>query len=141
MPERLLTVEKAGDYVAAQTVEAMQLPGCADPPTRPATVVWQRTQASFGTVAGPLSRSGRADPIGTEDVRQQAVSGAMAHVDGGSDPASGVPSAEQSKIMFGGYSTQWVADRRLGPRSRELYAMLLRLHIMPWVRRTRAESN
>jgi hypothetical protein len=43
--------------------------------------------------------------------------------------------------MFGGYSTQWVADRRLGPRSRELYAMLLRLHIMPWVRRTRAESN
>jgi hypothetical protein len=39
---------------------------------------------------------------------------------------------EQSKIMFGGYATHWVADRRLEPRSRELYAMLLRLHIMPW---------
>ena len=34
--------------------------------------------------------------------------------------------------MFGGYATHWVADRRLEPRSRELYAMLLRLHIMPW---------
>jgi integrase len=39
---------------------------------------------------------------------------------------------EQSKIMFAGYATHWVADRRLEPRSRELYAMLLRLHIMPW---------
>jgi len=39
---------------------------------------------------------------------------------------------EQSKIMFGGDATHWVADRRLEPRSRELYAMLLRLHIMPW---------
>jgi hypothetical protein len=27
MPERLLTMEEAGDYVAAQTVEAMRLPG------------------------------------------------------------------------------------------------------------------
>jgi Phage integrase, N-terminal SAM-like domain len=26
----------------------------------------------------------------------------------------------------------WLEDRRLEPRSRELYAMLLRLHIMPW---------
>ena len=33
--------------------------------------------------------------------------------------------------MFGGYATHWVADRRPEPRSRELYAMLLRLHIMP----------
>jgi excisionase family DNA binding protein len=39
---------------------------------------------------------------------------------------------EQSKIIFGHYATHWVADRRLEPRSRELYAMLLRLHIMPW---------
>jgi hypothetical protein len=29
-------------------------------------------------------------------------------------------------------ATHWVADRPLEPRSRELYAMLLRLHIMPW---------
>jgi hypothetical protein len=41
-------------------------------------------------------------------------------------------SPEQSKMMFGGYATHWVVDRRLEPRSRELYAMLLRLHIMPW---------
>ena len=34
--------------------------------------------------------------------------------------------------MFGGYATHWVADRRLQSRSRELNAMLLRLHIMPW---------
>ena len=34
--------------------------------------------------------------------------------------------------MFGGYATHWVADRRLEPRSRELYAMLLRLHMTPW---------
>jgi hypothetical protein len=34
--------------------------------------------------------------------------------------------------VFGGCATHWVADRRLEPRSRELYAMLLRLHIMPW---------
>jgi hypothetical protein len=33
---------------------------------------------------------------------------------------------------LGGYATHWHADRRLEPRSRELYAMLLRLHIMPW---------
>jgi hypothetical protein len=39
---------------------------------------------------------------------------------------------EQSKIMFGSYATNWVTDRRLEPRSRELYAMLLRLHILPW---------
>jgi hypothetical protein len=26
--------------------------------------------------------------------------------------------------MFGGYASHWVADRRLEPRSRELYAML-----------------
>ena len=26
---------------------------------------------------------------------------------------------EQSKIMFGGYATHWVADRRLEPRSRD----------------------
>jgi hypothetical protein len=30
------------------------------------------------------------------------------------------------------YATHWVVDRRLEPRSRELYAMLLRVHIMPW---------
>ena len=40
--------------------------------------------------------------------------------------------SEQSKIMFGGYGTRWIADRRLEPRSRELYAMLLRMHILPW---------
>ena len=34
--------------------------------------------------------------------------------------------------MFGDYATAWIADRRLEPRSRELYLMLLRLHIMPW---------
>ncbi len=39
---------------------------------------------------------------------------------------------EPGKVMFGDYSTAWVADRRLEPRSRELYLMLLRLHIMPW---------
>ena len=39
---------------------------------------------------------------------------------------------EQSKVLFGGYATQRVADRRLEPRSRELYAMHLRRHIMPW---------
>ena len=39
---------------------------------------------------------------------------------------------EQSKVLFSGYATRWVTDRRLEPRSRELYAMLLRLHIMPW---------
>jgi hypothetical protein len=33
--------------------------------------------------------------------------------------------------MFGGCATHWVADRRLEPRSRELYAMLLRLRVMP----------
>jgi integrase len=40
--------------------------------------------------------------------------------------------SEQSKMMFGGYATHWLVDRRLEPRSRELYAMLLRLHLMPW---------
>ena len=83
-------------------------------------------------MAGPLSRSRWADPIGAEDVRQQAVSGAMAHIDGGSVLRGEWQPPEQSKIMFGGYATHWVADRRLEPRSRELYAMLLRLHIMPW---------
>jgi integrase len=39
---------------------------------------------------------------------------------------------EHGQVMFGEYATNWVADRRLEPRSRELYAMLLRLHIMPW---------
>jgi integrase len=34
---------------------------------------WQRTQASFGTVAGTLSRSRWTDPIGAENIRQQAV--------------------------------------------------------------------
>ena len=34
--------------------------------------------------------------------------------------------------MFGDYAKAWVADRRLEPRSRELYLMLLRLHILPW---------
>ena len=29
-------------------------------------------------------------------------------------------------------ATHGVVDRRLEPRSRELYAMSLRLHIMPW---------
>jgi hypothetical protein len=44
-------------------------------------------------------------PIGAEDVRQQAVSGAIAQVDGGSDPAGEWQPSEQSKIMFGGYAT------------------------------------
>ena len=39
---------------------------------------------------------------------------------------------ERGKVMFGDYATAWIADRRLEPRSRELYLMLLRLHIMPW---------
>jgi hypothetical protein len=39
---------------------------------------------------------------------------------------------EQTKVLFDGYATHWVTDRRLEPLSRELYAMLLRLHIMPW---------
>ena len=56
----------------------------------------------------------------------------MAHIDGGSVLRGEWQPPEQSKIMFGGYATHWVADRRLEPRSRELYAMLLRLHIMPW---------
>jgi hypothetical protein len=39
---------------------------------------------------------------------------------------------EHGHVSFGEYATTWVADRRLEPRSRELYRMLLRLHIMPW---------
>jgi integrase len=39
---------------------------------------------------------------------------------------------DQSKVMFSSYAISWLADRRLEPRSPELYAMLLRLHIMPW---------
>jgi hypothetical protein len=119
MPERLLTVENAGDYVAVQTVEAMQLPGCADPPTRPATVVWQRTQTSSGRwqarYQGPdgLTRSAPR----TFDNKRSAEQ--WLTLMEGWILTSGVPSAEQSKVMFGGYSTQWVADRRLGPRSRD----------------------
>ena len=93
---------------------------------------WQRTQASFGTLAGALSRSRWADSIGAENIRQQAVSGAMATLMEGRMLRGGWQPPEQSKVMFGGYATHWVTDRRLEPRSRELYAMLLRLHILPW---------
>ena len=106
--------------------------GCADGQQGRPPSFWQRTQASFGTVAGPLSRSRWADPIGADDVRQQAVSGAMAHVDGGSDLAGGVAAAgtEQDHVRrlrdpLGGGSAARAAEPRL-------YAMLLRLHIMPW---------
>ena len=67
--------------------------GCAGGQQGRPPSFWQRTQAWFGTAAGPLPRSRWADPIGAEDVRQQAVSGAVAHVDGGSDPAWGVAAA------------------------------------------------
>ena len=39
---------------------------------------------------------------------------------------------EQSKVLFGPYAMRWVTHRRLEPRTRELYQMLLRLHISPW---------
>ncbi len=40
---------------------------------------------------------------------------------------------ERSKVLFGTYAINWVAERRLEPRSRELYEMLLRLHLLPWL--------
>lgn len=38
---------------------------------------------------------------------------------------------EPSKVLLGRYASNWITDRRLEPRSRELYEMLLRLHIRP----------
>ena len=105
--------------------------GCGDGKQDRSPSLRERTQAKFGTVADALPRTGRADPVrpDTFDTKRSAeqwltlMESRILRGDGGAGRRQG-----HVWRLFDG----WIADRRLEPRSRELYLMLLRLHIMPW---------
>src|SRR4051794_38576049 len=74
--------------------------------------------------------TGERVPLGTYDTKREA---ALALSSADVDVARGAwTDPRRAEVLFGAYSANWLAERaNLAPRTREIYASLLRVHLGP----------
>jgi hypothetical protein len=86
---------------------------------------------SLGPLAGPVSGSRWRRPARAADVRAEAGCRAVATQKEAEILAGGWNDPDAALIPFKAYADEWLRERQLRPKTRQLYEGLLRLHLYP----------